>query len=281
MLIFTKKSDLLDKLQDLRKQGLSIGFVPTMGALHPGHLSLIKASKDRCKVTVCSIFVNPTQFNDKADLDRYPRMPEKDTALLQSTGCDILFMPSVDEMYPSEEKQKIDLGHLNHVLEAAHRPGHFDGVAEIVSKLFLTVNPDIAFFGSKDYQQVMVVKQLVRVLQLPVTIVACPIIRESDGLAMSSRNALLSAEEREVASFIPQLMEEVAAMVTTTALSNIKAFVHQRINTHSSCKLDYFEIVNAENLQTLEELQNDVPAIALIALFVGKIRLIDNRLLNA
>lgn len=276
MLIFTKKSELLIKLQNLKKQGLTLGFVPTMGALHEGHLSLIRAANALAQITVCSVFVNPTQFNDKADLDRYPRMPEKDTALLESANCDLLFMPSVDEMYPPEEKQSIDLGHLNHILEAAHRPGHFDGVAQIVSKLFQTVQPDFAFFGSKDFQQVLVVRQLVKVLQLPVTIIACPIMREADGLAMSSRNALLSKEERQVAALIPQIMKEVAQVITEKSIAEIKRIVSKRIQAFQICKLDYFEIADAETLEVLSSLKKDVPAVALIALFVGKIRLIDN-----
>jgi len=278
MLIFNKKSELQEELENLKKQGLTLGFIPTMGALHPGHLSLIAASRARCQVTICSIFVNPTQFNDKADLDRYPRMPEKDTAMLEGAGCNILFMPSVDEMYPPEEKRTIELGHLNHILEAAHRPGHFDGVAQIVSKLFQAVQPDVAFFGSKDYQQVLVVKQLVNYLQMPVEIVACPIIREPDGLAMSSRNALLSPEERTTAAIIPLLMQEARAMVQSKSLKEIQQFVTEKLSAYPICKLDYFEIVQADNLRPLSS--PDQPAIALIALFVGKIRLIDNLLLS-
>lgn len=276
MLIFTKKSELLRKLESLKKQGLSIGFVPTMGALHPGHLSLIQTAKSHCQITVCSIFVNPTQFNDKADLERYPRMPETDKKMLAGVECDILFMPAVEEMYPEEEKQVIDLEHLNLLLEAAHRPGHFDGVAQIVSKLFYIVQPDMAFFGSKDYQQVLVVKQLVKVLNLPVQIIACPIIREADGLAMSSRNALLSPEERAFAAIIPATLQEVASLVNSMSLSDIQQRVKQKLEAFSICKLDYFEIVNAETLHSLKSLDADTPAIALIALYVGKIRLIDN-----
>ena len=194
MLIFDTKSALNAHLESIKSQNIQIGFVPTMGALHPGHTSLIDLSKKRGLFTICSIFVNPTQFNDQNDLKNYPRTPEKDLEMLKLAGCDAVFMPSVSEIYPKEDKRQFDFGHLDTILEGAHRPGHFLGVAKVVSILFDIVKPHIAFFGSKDYQQVMVIKELVRQLKLSIEIVPCPIIREADGLAMSSRNMRLNKE---------------------------------------------------------------------------------------
>src|ERR1035437_3648920 len=209
-------------VSESRNSGKRIGFVPTMGALHEGHLSLLEAAKKECEITICSIFVNPTQFNDKNDLIRYPRMPEKDCRMLENNGCDIVFMPSVEEIYPQTDTRIFDFGKLDKVLEGAHRPGHFNGVAQVVSRLFEIVKPDKAFFGLKDYQQVLIIKNLVELLHLPIEIIACPILREPDGLAMSSRNMLLSAEERKAASLIPKLMQEAKNLSSKMPLTDLK-----------------------------------------------------------
>ncbi len=281
MLIFTKISELTGYLSQINAQNKTVGFVPTMGALHDGHVSLIRYSKNTCDYTICSVFVNPTQFNDKSDLDRYPRMPEKDAALLKNAYCDALFMPLVNEMYPdSLLKENYDFGYLDKVLEGAHRPGHFNGVAQIVSRFFDIIKPDKAFFGSKDYQQVMIIKALVKQMNSSIEIIACPILRDPDGLAMSSRNALLSKEERTTASRIPQIMKVAKNLTATKGIKEAKLFVEQEITTVPSMKLDYFEICNADSLNTLTELTSQISAIALIAVYVGKIRLIDNVELN-
>jgi len=269
-------------LEQYRKRGEQVGFVPTMGALHEGHISLIKASLKDNKVTVCSIFVNPTQFNDKNDLARYPRMPEKDARLLEDNGCDVLFLPAVEEMYPNGPlKESFDFGHLDKILEGAHRPGHFNGVAQVVKRFFEIVTPDKAFFGSKDYQQVMIVKALIRQLRLPIELVACPILREPDGLAMSSRNALLTKEERKLAGLIPGMMQQAAQLATELGIAAAKAYVAEQVSQHELMKLDYYEICDADTLEILNDLPKGKKAVALIALFTGRIRLIDNLAVNS
>ncbi|PBQ33132.1 pantoate--beta-alanine ligase [Sphingobacteriaceae bacterium] len=281
MLIFTKITELQGYLSQIRAQHKTVGFVPTMGALHDGHVSLIRFSKSDCDYTICSIFVNPTQFNDKSDLERYPRMPEKDAALLESAYCDALFMPSVDEMYPvKDEKAEYHFGYLDNILEGAHRPGHFNGVGQIVKRLFEIVSPDKAYFGSKDYQQVMVVKALVTQMHSSIEIVACPILREPDGLAMSSRNSLLNAEERKTASVVPKLMSQVKELVITKGVDAARAFVTAELEHIPATRLDYFEICNADTLEILSDIKDAPRAVAVIAVFVGKIRLIDNLVLN-
>lgn len=281
MLIFTKITELQGYLSQIRAQHKTVGFVPTMGALHDGHVSLIRYSKTDCDYTICSIFVNPTQFNDKSDLERYPRMPEKDAALLESAYCDALFMPTVEEMYPvKDEKAEYHFGYLDTILEGAHRPGHFNGVGQVVKRLFEIVNPDKAYFGSKDYQQVMVVRALVKQMQSPIEIVACPILREPDGLAMSSRNTLLTAENRKTASIVPKLMSRVKQLVNTEGIAAAKSFVRSELSQISTTKLDYFEVCNADTLEILSDLKEAPRAVAVIAVFVGKIRLIDNLVLN-
>lgn len=277
MLIYTKITEVQAILNQFRRSGKTIGFVPTMGALHQGHISLIHLSKQACDVTVCSIFVNPTQFNDKQDLERYPRMPEADANLLSAAGCDLLFLPSVDEMYPEGAAgPTFEFGTLDKVLEGAHRPGHFNGVAQVVKRFFEIVEPQQAFFGSKDYQQTLIVKALVKQMKADIRIVTCPILREADGLAMSSRNALLSPEERKLASLIPALMKECVALATQQSISLAKERVQAAVQSHPAYRLDYFEVCEAETLLSVNSEKAQAGNLALIALFVGKIRLIDN-----
>ena len=280
MLIFTKIADLEGFLKTLRSKGQTIGFVPTMGALHKGHISLIEASKASCNATVCSIFVNPTQFNDSADLDRYPRMPAADTQLLQQANCDALFLPSVNEIYPTTEKQVFDFGELDKILEGKYRPGHFNGVAQVVKRFFEIVKPNKAFFGSKDFQQVLIVKALVAQMRSDIEIVPCPILRESDGLAMSSRNTLLSAEERVLSGLIPRLMARANELAQSSGFVAAKEYISDEINKQPLMKLDYFEFCDSANLNTITQFIPNEKAVALIAVFVGKIRLIDNLILN-
>lgn len=277
MHIFKLKSELKKFLISLESK--TIGFVPTMGALHEGHISLINASLKKCDITVCSIFVNPTQFNDKNDLLRYPRTLEKDIMLLQNAGCQVLFCPDTNEMYPEEDKRTFDFGFLGNTLDALHRPGHFNGVAQIVSKLFEIVHPQFAFFGEKDYQQVLIVKEMVKQLLFNVSIISCPIERENDGLAMSSRNMLLSEDERKVASLIPKIMKSVKEDFNNgIKISIIKERVTNTILKEKCFKLDYFEARDPETLQVVSD--NSKNVVFLIALFCGKIRLIDNCVLN-
>ncbi len=281
VLIFTKISELQEFLAQIRANKKSIGFVPTMGALHPGHISLINTSKIVCNVTICSIFVNPTQFNDKNDLERYPKTPQIDIDLLKNAGCDAVFMPSAEEMYPVKDETLFDFGYLDKILEGKHRPGHFNGVAIVVSKFFNIVKPDQAFFGGKDYQQVMIIKALTKKLDLNIKIVVCPTLREKDGLAMSSRNTLLNAKEREVAKIIPKLMNQVLPLKEKgMQIEEIKAHIVSELNKRGNYELDYFAICDTETLKELNSFSEAKHHIALIACYVGKIRLIDNLLLS-
>jgi pantoate--beta-alanine ligase len=281
MLIFTKIADLKAFTGPAKASGKTIGFVPTMGALHQGHISLVDFCKKQCDISICSIFVNPTQFNDPKDLERYPRMPEKDARLLEANGCDVLFLPLVEEMYPNgQQKEVFDFGYLDKVLEGKHRPGHFNGVAQIVKRFFEIITPDKAFFGSKDYQQVMIVKALITQMASPIDLVACPILREPDGLAMSSRNALLSDEERRTAAVIPVFMQQAKHIALTKSIAASKNFIAEQVAAIPLMKLDYYDVCNTGTLQELTDLEDAVKAISLIAVFVGKIRLIDNCALN-
>jgi pantoate--beta-alanine ligase len=275
--VFKLKSELKKFL--ISSENKIIGFVPTMGALHEGHISLINASIKKCDITVCSIFVNPTQFNDKNDLLLYPRTLEKDIMLLQNAGCQVLFCPDTKEMYPEEDKRTFDFGFLGNTLDALHRPGHFNGVAQIVSKLFEIVQPQFAFFGEKDYQQVLIVKEMVKQLQFNVSIISCPIERENDGLAMSSRNMLLSEDERKAASLIPNIMKSAKEDLNNgITISTIKERVTNKLIQEKIFRLDYFEVRDAITLQEVSDDSKSV--VLLIALFCGKIRLIDNCVLN-
>lgn len=281
MNIVTNKTELISLLDKERKSGKTIGFVPTMGALHQGHISLIQESLNSTDVTVCSIFVNPTQFNDKSDLDRYPRMPEKDALMLEHAGCHILFMPDVKEIYPQEDKRQFDFGHLDKVLEGAHRPGHFNGVGQVVSRLFEIVQPDKAFFGLKDYQQLQIIKHLTKQLHLKTEIVPCAILREADGLAMSSRNMLLSEEERKAASLIPKLLSEAKTqLLSGKSINEVRKNALDTLSKNPLFKPDYFEVCDANTLSAINELSKSGKSIILFAAFVGKIRLIDNLIIN-
>jgi pantoate--beta-alanine ligase len=281
MIIVGTKTELGTILGIYRENGKTIGFVPTMGALHAGHISLIENSLKSTDITVSSVFVNPTQFNDAGDLARYPRTPEKDAQMLEKAGCHVLFLPEVAEIYPEKDNRQFNFGHLDTILEAAHRPGHFNGVAQVVSILFDIVHPDKAFFGSKDYQQVMIIKALTKQLKLNIEVIACPTLREPDGLAMSSRNMLLNSEERKAAGLIPVIMQAAKKLKNDgKTIEEIKQFVTGKLSADPIYKLDYFEICNADTLIPLSSLNNSVKSISLIACFVGKIRLIDNLALD-
>lgn len=276
MLVLHKISEI-EALITLQKQkGNTIGFVPTMGALHPGHISLINYSKQQTNFTVCSIFVNPTQFNNASDLKHYPRTPEADIKLLEEAGCDVLYMPDVKDVYPENDTRQFNFGYLDTILEGAKRPGHFNGVGQVVSILLEGIKPHKAFFGSKDYQQVMVVKSLVKQLNLPVEIIPCPILREADGLAMSSRNVRLNEQERLEAAAIPEMMKLGNQILKLYGIAEAKKYINSVVATIPNMKLEYYEVCDAETLELLSEFNPAKKAVSLIAVFVGNIRLIDN-----
>lgn len=277
MLIFTKISDLRAFLSVERENGHKIGFVPTMGALHSGHLSLVETAKKSCDCVLVSIFVNPTQFNDKKDLERYPRNIKADSDLLESVNCHAVFIPSVEEIYPNEEKVSFDFGGLDKVLEGSHRPGHFNGVAQVVKRLFEITEPDQAFFGMKDMQQLMIIQALVKKMGSKIDIVAVPTMREKSGLAMSSRNALLNETERMAAALLSQLLFKAKEMHHSGKSANeIKQLAIKEFASNPIYQLDYFSICEKEDLKEVVSFETGKEYIALVACFVGKIRLIDN-----
>ena len=263
--------------QELEKySSKNIGFVPTMGALHNGHISLVKRSVEENDVTVVSVFVNPTQFNDKADLERYPRTEEADKKLLEAAGCDIVFMPQVEEMYPEEDTRVFNFGSIETVMEGKYRPGHFNGVAQIVSKLFYAVEPTRSYFGEKDFQQVAIIRDMVRQLNIPVEIIACPIIREESGLARSSRNELLSTEERKKAALISQILSKSVNFAKDMSVEEVKNWVIDQFKVDEVFKMDYYDIVDGNTLQSVSSWDESDYIVGCIAIYCGKIRLIDN-----
>ncbi len=280
MEIFSSKAGLMQLVNQLKQQQKTIGFVPTMGALHKGHISLVQKSVMETDVTIVSIFVNPTQFNDKTDLANYPRTLEADSRLLEQAGCQVIFAPSELEMYPEPDTRQFTFNGLDMVMEGVHRPGHFNGVAQVVSKLFEMVKPHKAYFGLKDFQQVAIIKQLSATLFPDIEIVPCPIVREADGLAMSSRNLLLTAEHRQNAPLIYQTLCQAAALIKENSVEQTMAWVIQNINQNPLFKVEYFEVVDINTLKPVTKLGASGPVIACIAVWAGKIRLIDNMIIN-
>lgn len=279
MHLFTTLTELRSFLS---RQSSSIGFVPTMGALHEGHLQLIRKARTENALVVCSIFVNPIQFNNADDLARYPRTLEQDMALLEPAGCDVVFAPSPAEMYPSAPVMTFDFGPLERVLEGAFRPGHFNGVGIVVSKLFHLVQPARAYFGQKDLQQCLIVRRLINDLSFPIELIIAPTVREADGLAMSSRNRNLTSEERALAPFIQsELQKAKGALEAGLTVPQVKAELMNAFAGQSAFRLEYFEIADIENLLPLEEYKVGEPAALCLAAHLGKVRLIDNLLLNA
>ncbi|MCU0455956.1 MAG: pantoate--beta-alanine ligase [Bacteroidales bacterium] len=279
MIVVNSVSGLRGKLDTLKPSLL--GFVPTMGALHEGHISLAARAKKDCPVMVVSIYVNPTQFNDKEDLKNYPRTIQSDIRLLKKhlRKNDIVFIPDDREIYPEPGTRKFSFGSLDRVMEALHRPGHFNGVAQVVSRLFEIVKPDIAYFGLKDFQQVAVIKSLVRQLSMKVRIEACPIIRESDGLAMSSRNRLLEPDIRRRAPVIRRTLIKAAEMINTKDIGGIRDYVKKTIELEKDFEVEYFEIADDEKLIPVSdrsEMKRDKRYYGCIAVRAGRIRLIDN-----
>jgi pantoate--beta-alanine ligase len=276
MLIIHKISELQSQLQSERQKGHSIGLVPTMGALHQGHASLVKRSVSENDVTVVSIFLNPTQFNDKADLERYPRTLEADCLLLEQCGAQIVFAPSVEEIYPEPDTRSFSYSPTDSVMEGAMRPGHFNGVCQIVSKLFSYTNPDRAYFGEKDYQQIAVIRRMVADLGFKLQIIPCPVIREESGLAMSSRNTLLSAEERVLAANIYRIMKE--SLSFGYSVQQTHDYVVDAINAIDGLEVQYFCIVDGDSLADVNSWDEAQSVVGCITVFCGSkpIRLIDH-----
>ena len=269
-------SELREILDKVKNENKKIGFVPTMGALHAGHISLVEKAGQQSDFVVVSIFVNPTQFNDKEDLKRYPRDLNKDLTLLAPTACKLVFSPEVEEVYPVPDTRQFNFGMLETVMEGKHRSGHFNGVAQVVSKLFGMVQPDKAFFGLKDFQQLVIIKALVKQLTLPVEIVPCDIVREADGLAMSSRNMLLDTNQRHNAVHISQTLFEARNKSREMSVKELCQWVIARIDENEYLKTEYFEIVDDEELQPVDNWDVPVNKVGCIAVHCGKIRLIDN-----
>ena len=268
--------DLQAELSVLKAQGKKVGLVPTMGALHAGHASLVKRSVNENEVTVVSVFVNPTQFNDKNDLVKYPRTLDADCKLLEACGATYAFAPSVEEMYPEPDTRQFSYAPLDTVMEGAFRPGHFNGVCQIVSKLFEAVKPHRAYFGEKDFQQLAIIREMVRQMQFDLEIVGCPIVREEDGLALSSRNARLSAEERENALKISQTLFKSRTFAATHTVSETLKFVEDAIAAVPGLRLEYFEIVDGNTLQKVDNWNQTSYVVGCITVFCGDVRLIDN-----
>lgn len=278
MQVFHKIVELQNILFDDRKQGKTVGLVPTMGALHEGHASLVKKSVEDNDITVVSIFVNPTQFNDPKDLNSYPRDLDADCKLLESVGADYVFAPSVDEMYPTKDTRHFEFPPVSTVMEGAHRPGHFNGVCQVVSRLFYIVRPDRAYFGEKDWQQIAVVKAMVKSLGLNVNIVECPIVREPDGLARSSRNTLLSADERAIAPNIFKALKDSIDYAKSHTLKETHDKVVSQINATDGLDVEYYEIVDGNTLQSVDTWDASDYIVGCITVYCGArpVRLIDH-----
>ena len=276
MKIIPTIKDLQAELSELKAQGKKVGLVPTMGALHAGHASLVKRSVNENDVTVVSVFVNPTQFNDKNDLVKYPRTLDADCKLLDACGATLVFAPSVEEIYPEPDTRQFSYAPLDTVMEGAFRPGHFNGVCQIVSKLFNIVEPDCAYFGEKDFQQLAIIREMVRQMKFDLKIVGCPIVREEDGLALSSRNARLSAEERENALNISQTLFKSRTFAATHSVSETQKMVEDAIAVAPGLRLEYFEIVDGNTLQKVGDWNDTSYVVGCITVFCGEVRLIDN-----
>ncbi len=276
MEVFRTKAELQDKITQLKQKEYSVGFVPTMGALHEGHISLVRCCNKENDITVVSIFVNPAQFNDREDYEKYPRDVQKDIDWLEEFDCDIVFNPSETEMYPEPDNRTFDFGDLDKILEGYYRPGHFNGVAKIVSKLFDYVRPHRAYFGEKDFQQLAVIRQLTEQENMEIEIVGCPIVREEDGLAMSSRNKRLNSDERKNATEISSVLFESKEKKDMLSVEEIKNWVKDQLNKNVYINVEYFDIVNEKDLKPVQSWSESKNIRGVIAALVGNIRLIDN-----
>jgi pantoate--beta-alanine ligase len=278
----SQRNELITYIAELRKNDLQIGFVPTMGALHEGHLTLIELCKQENDICISSIFINPTQFNDQKDFEKYPRVVDEDVKKLDSTGCDIVFTPNDDDIYPGNDYSKIiiDLGYLGRVLEAKHRPGHYDGVVTVVKKLFDLVQPYTAYFGQKDYQQYLVIKKLIAHFNYDIKLILCDTVRESDGLAMSSRNRLLNQNERKLAPIIFATLSMAKKLLKEKSIADVKEWSVNSFRRENLINFEYFEIVDADSLKPINSLHNADCMIICTAMKIGNIRLIDNILVK-
>ncbi len=274
MKTFYTVNELKQELSTINRA--DIGFVPTMGALHAGHRSLVEKARKECKTVVVSVFVNPTQFNDKNDLRNYPRTPEADAAILEAAGADYVLMPSVEEIYPEPDTRQFDFGQIDKVMEGATRPGHFNGVAQVVSRLFDIVNPAKAYFGEKDFQQIAVIKAMVAQLSMDVEIVECPIIRDNDGLALSSRNTLLDEAHRAAAPHIYEVISQCAQKMAQLTPAELTAWVTDEVEKNTLLKVIYFQAVDALTMQQVTTWEESNRIQGCIAVQAGEIRLIDN-----
>ncbi len=279
MKVFEKAAELNQFLALGRANGKSVGFVPTMGALHSGHISLINKAKQGNDVVVASVFVNPTQFNNPDDLKKYPRTIEADKALLEKHGCNVLFFPSVEEIYPEKDNTIFDLGGLDNLMEGKFRPGHFNGVAMVVKRLFEIVQPNNAYFGEKDFQQLAIIRYMVKAELLPVNVIGCPTLREASGLAMSSRNMRLTEEEKIEAAAIYKAMLEAKENAKSFPPQKVKEFFENSISHNPIFKFEYFEIVDSETLLPLLEWNSERKAVGCVAIWIRDVRLIDNLLI--
>ena len=270
----TNSEELRRALGSRNRSG--IGFVPTMGALHAGHRSLVERARRECATVVVSVFVNPTQFNDKTDLKNYPRTPEADLSLLEEVGADYVFMPSVEEVYPEPDTRTFDFGMIDKVMEGATRPGHFNGVAQVVSRLFDLVKPAKAYFGEKDFQQIAVIREMVRQLRIPVEIIPCPIVRGEDGLALSSRNTLLDTDHRTAAPYIYKVLKAAVEKSHQTTPDQLAAWVTAQVESNPLLKVIYFQVVDAATMQQVRTWEESPAIQGCIAVQAGDIRLIDN-----
>ena len=276
MKIVNSINELRCHLAEDKQKGKRIGFVPTMGALHAGHLSLVNRCVSENDICVVSVFVNPTQFNNPNDLLTYPRTLENDCRLLESSGCNYVFAPTVEEMYPEPDTRVFVFGKVSQVMEGARRPGHFNGVAQIVSKLFYAVEPDVAYFGEKDFQQIAVIRAMVKQLDIPVEIVDCPIQREVDGLALSSRNTRLTPEQRQKAPVIARTLKESITFVPEKSVREVLDYVVSTINAVPEMEVEYFEIVDGNTLESIENWSDTSYPVGCITVYCGEVRLIDN-----
>lgn len=270
----TNSEELRRALGSRNRSG--IGFVPTMGALHAGHRSLVERARRECETVVVSVFVNPTQFNDKTDLKNYPRTPEADLRLLEEVGADYVFMPSVEEVYPEPDTRTFDFGMIDKVMEGATRPGHFNGVAQVVSRLFDLIKPAKAYFGEKDFQQIAVIRDMVRQLNIPVEIIPCPIVRGEDGLALSSRNTLLDTDHRTAAPYIYKVLKAAVEKSHQTTPDQLAAWVTAQVESNPLLKVIYFQVVDAATMQQVRTWEESPAIQGCIAVQAGDIRLIDN-----
>lgn len=275
--VLKSASDLAKVLVSQRNEGKRIALVPTMGALHAGHLSLVHIAKQHADIVLATIFVNPTQFNDKKDLDKYPRTEEKDVEMLRQASCDFIFIPQVDEVYPSKHVPlKIDYKGLDKVMEGSFRPGHFDGVVEVVARLFEMTRPNVACFGEKDFQQLAVIKELVVQHDFPIEIIPCPILREENGLAMSSRNERLSPKERKDAAILYKTLSEMKEMTGFLNPDELAQWGRDKISMSDSCNLEYLEVAESNQLQPIYRWKEADVARAFVVAKFGEVRLIDN-----